>query len=107
MLLMLGPHAVEVTTVSEGLGEDCGEANIHANTISIDQGLAPTTMVETVLHEVVHFLLSGLPLPGEAEEMVACVLGRGLADFIRDNPEWVKLFQDTFRDEENKLCQKI
>jgi len=97
--LVISPHRVKVTT--SDLGDDTfGEADYKTSVIRMDRDLGQSQMVETMFHEITHLLLWGLPLSSEHDELVACVMGKGLASFVRDNPTWVHRFLKIFKEED-------
>jgi hypothetical protein len=51
--------------------------------------------VETAIHELVHVLLYASGLKIEVEEQMCDIIGNGLAQVIRDNPEFLKWLQVT------------
>lgn len=101
--VVIGPHRVVVRELvgSKNI-DDVGEADTQSNIIVVRPGLAPSQEVETILHEVVHFMLGGLPLGDPMEECVTVILGRALTAFIRDNPTWVRQFSTVLSEEKRK-----
>lgn len=95
----LAPHDVAIKWVTDDDNDmdTCGEMDVSSCSISVCQGMTDTMTVETMLHEVVHFFLSGLPLSDEQEEIVANVLGARLTLCLRDNPEWIRGVVNTLR----------
>ena len=85
----IGPHKVQVSTIEMG-GDDIGEALTRENRIGICVGMAESQQVETMIHEVTHFLLSGLPLGEPLEECVTIAIARGMTAFLRDNRDLAK-----------------
>lgn len=67
----------------------CGKSNQARRLIQVDQSLAPEVMLETIFHEVVHFILqsNGLNqvLGEKRDEMVAQSVGLGIAQFLQEN----------------------
>jgi len=93
----LGAHDVRVI-VGPLEREDAGQTNTQANTISIQEGMAPSQTSATLLHEICHFWLSGMPLSADFEEFLALSLESSLASFLRDNPALVRDMLKTFEE---------
>ncbi len=99
--IQLGAQRVGVRVVS-GLYKRkklYGDANFNKNEIRIAGDTEGTLAIDTLFHEIVHFLLLGNSIPGREEEYIANALGRGLASLLRDNPEWIRTMLRIFREE--------
>jgi hypothetical protein len=99
--IMIGPHRISIERTAELDEDTIGLAVFRSNKMLICAGLPPTIEVETVLHEIAHFMLYGVLSKDKDTECVANVFGRGLASFIRDNPKCVRWLQKVLA-EENK-----
>lgn len=73
----------------------CGQVDVPTNSIRIRKGLPETRVAELILHEVVHAYLSGFEAEALTEETVAVVLGVRIAEFIVDNPKFIRWVQAT------------
>lgn len=98
--LLLGVQRVQVV-LREHQGEDwIGEADAASNTITLREGMPPTQAASTLLHEIAHFWMAGVYSADDEreEELVVGLIERGLAGFMRDNPNTVRLLLDIFSD---------
>jgi hypothetical protein len=104
--LQLGAQQVKVHVVRKLYARETiyGEAKTSENIIRLAGDVAATQAVDTLLHEIGHFLLAGNPLTDKDEEYIVGALGRGLASLFRDNPEWIESILKIFREEANR-CQ--
>ena len=104
--LTIGPHRVEVIVFDLSDKDASGEAHISKNEIHLRKGMPPSQEVETLLHEVVHLLICAVPLGDTIDEIMAGVVGRGLTEFIKDNPATVRqLLKVLTTKEETDKCQ--
>lgn len=78
-----------------------GWSDHRTQRIVLDPGLGRDAIAETLVHEVVHALLSQFPtgIEGDAaeavEEGITLALGFGLVDVIRRNPDLIAYVVDT------------
>jgi len=86
--------------------EATGEAHIQKNEIHIRGGIPRSQEAETLLHEVVHFLMCSVPLGDVIEETVAGVVGRGLTAFVKDNPATIRQLLKVLTKEETDKCRQ-
>ena len=101
--VQIGPHRVRVGE-NDWRDDTFGDSDYKTNSIRLDRDLEPSQMVETMFHEITHLLLWQVPLSLENDEIVASIIGKGPASFVRDNPAWVRRFLKIFKEEDNK-CQ--
>jgi hypothetical protein len=104
--LQIGPHTVKVLKFDLRDQDAAGEAHVQTNEIHVRSGMSASQEVETLIHEISHFLLCPVALPDGFDECTAGVIGKGFTDFIRDNPVWVRRFLDVFKKEEQSKCQQ-
>ncbi|KPL13123.1 hypothetical protein AMJ85_00250 [candidate division BRC1 bacterium SM23_51] len=101
----LGAQSIEVRVVP-GLFKRrrlYGEAHFNKDLILLAGDMTSASAVDTLLHEITHFMLAGAPISSKDEEYIAGAFGRGLASLFRDNPEWIMAILEVFREE--KKCQ--
>jgi Zn-dependent peptidase ImmA (M78 family) len=69
-----------------------GEFVRQGATITVNDAQEPHERMDTVLHELVHAIISirGLDLPKRTEESVCGLLGEGLAEVFSRNPKFLK-----------------
>lgn len=94
--LKIGDAYYEV--LQEQPADECdGEFCAKTGRIRITPGAAPDYQRYLLAHEVVHGLLEhagvldGSGKERFTEEQVACLIGRALPVFLKDNPEFVEL----------------
>ena len=105
--LLIGAQQVAVVLLPAHIALDwVGESDTAKNVITLREGQAPTAAASTLLHEVIHFWLSGVysAAAEREEELVVNLIERGLISFMRDNPGCVRRVLDIL--EEDKSCQK-
>lgn len=88
--VLVGAHRYSIVVDRDGLLGDAGRCGHMARerlVIGIDAEQAPTALADTLLHEVGHALLAGAGLAEAIEERVCLVLGPGLLQLVRDNPD--------------------
>ena len=103
--IQLGAQPIDVRVVS-GLYKRrklYGEARFDKDTILLARDITSAAAVDTLLHEITHFMLVGAPISSKDEEYIAGAFGRGLASLFRDNPEWIMAILEVFREE--KKCR--
>jgi hypothetical protein len=76
-----------------------GEVRAHMNVIRLAGDVVATQAVDTLFHEIGHFLFTGSSFSDDDCERIAEVLGPGLASLFRDNPEWISTVSKIFRGE--------
>lgn len=70
------------------LGKDeLGEVDDSQNTIKVLSRMARSRKVEVLLHECIHAMLSGHDF--KDEENIVVILGKGLSQFLADNPFFI------------------
>ena len=77
--IQIGAQKVGVEIVKTRRDDDFtfGESDPHAGKMSLYADLSPANAVDTVLHEVTHFLMCGLPISKKDDEYLANVeIGR-------------------------------
>ena len=74
------------------MGDDMAEVDSVTNTILLRRPLSKSRRAECLLHECVHAMLCGHN--NLTEEIVANVLGEGLAQLVRDNPQLFAYLKD-------------
>lgn len=103
--LVIGPHRVKVKVLKfKGENTAGQEFFVEANEIHIAEGMPVSQEVETLLHEVVHCWISVVPLPTKMDEIIAGVVGRSLAAFLKDNPATIRRLLKLL-EEEDEECQ--
>lgn len=104
--LIIGPHRVEVIVFDLADKDASGEAHIAKNEIHLRGGMPASQEVETLLHEIVHLLMCSVPLGDAIDEIVASVMGRGLTEFVKDNPATIRQLLKVLTKEETNKCQQ-
>lgn len=104
--LTIGPHRVEVLVFALADEEAAGEAHALKNEIHLCAGMSESQEVETLLHEVTHLIMSAIPLGDVLDECVAGVAGRGLTEFIKDNPAMIRQMLKVLTKRETHKCQR-
>lgn len=100
--IVVGPHTFRVFEEAGSESEGYyGEINYGMGWINIRQKMPDSLKAETLIHEVVHAWLEGMPLKEDHDEFLANYLGVMITMFIRDNPDVVKYIQDATRGEQN------
>lgn len=88
-VVILG-YSFDVTEASLDNEDDAGDSNATARRVAVDDGLPPSTRVETFYHEVAHMMLdlSGYSsfLDKKLEEALTQMLGVALSQFVSHNP---------------------
>lgn len=97
--IVFGAHVFNVIALPDD-GPYLGAMDWDKQELQFWQALTPSQKVEITLHEVVHVLLRGLVLEEREEEQIAGTVGKGLAEFIKDNPKWVRCFLQVFKEEQ-------
>lgn len=86
-----------------GVVADCADCygfiDDRALEIHIRSDLPPQRMAETFLHEIHHALVDGMAAADseDGDEALVSRLGRGMAAFIRDNPEFMYWLQESLK----------
>jgi len=101
--LHIGAHHFKLEMVSESSlsNDEQGDMCPDKNTIHVSKALCPSRQVEVIFHECVHAMLVGHDI--DKEELVALLLGEGLALFIRENPVLIKRAMKTLSDEKKSF----
>lgn len=97
--IVFGAHVFKVVDSPDD-GPYLGAMDWDNQELQFWRGLTSSQRVEIALHEIVHVLLRGLVLEEREEEQIAGTIGKGLAEFIKDNPKWVKCFLQVFKEEQ-------
>lgn len=102
--IKVGPLAYSVTadSLSQILAEHSSRSSLHgqcdnkALSIMLAPDQAPMAMKSTLVHEVLHAVIStaGFDIEYEAEERLIRVLEAPLFQLIRDNPELIAWLSD-------------
>jgi hypothetical protein len=90
--VQVGPHCYKVTLIPDGILEGAGSDGTCAPrhlSIGLDGSQPPSSLADTLCHELTHALLATVKLEDDVEESVCLALGPGLFALVRDNPEWV------------------
>ena len=71
--------------------EAFGLCNNQKGVILLNPSLTPSRLRTTLLHEVLHLILSQLDLDVKNEEHVVTVVSQALSDVIRNNPQFANI----------------
>ena len=92
----VGPHIYRVVVDEDRLLVDSGQLG-HTNKekliIAIEADQAPSQLADTLIHELVHAMLSSMGLDEGTEERVANGLAPDILLLMQDNPELIKYLQ--------------
>jgi len=93
--IQIGAHVYSLTLVGRKKLQKnhTAEVDNEQNQIRIYQKCTASRRIEVLFHEVIHAILAGTQFP--MEEVTCTILGEGLTQLIRDNPELIKHVQDT------------
>ena len=89
----VGPHRYRVVVDDNAIVASSGASgrcDAEGLVISLNGGMAPTALADTLLHELVHACVGPCNLDEKVEERVALALGPALLALIRDNPRLVR-----------------
>lgn len=102
--LRVGAHDIKVRVVTS---RTLGGPQVHGEYNSMKQlfrfsEAAPskTSAADTALHEICHALLEPLGLAPEEDERVCYVLGGGLVQVLRSNPQLLEWLSEAIKEEE-------
>lgn len=91
--VVIGLYGYEIRTVPSGSIEDSvGEADCHAQIISLDESLSPEALKTTLVHELLHAMFDAYgtdELLTEIDEALVSLMEMPLLALLRSNPELV------------------
>lgn len=93
--VQIGPYTYCVTLVDAEVddgetGVQLGNLNLKSLEISLDRDQSPAVMADTLLHEVLHGILTQTgAVQGDEQEQVVTALSSPLLDTLRRNPALV------------------